>query len=995
LEIIHPINLEKTDCQGTGLPFSCFFFLTFFLFCSLSGHSSERVSDDQISVSFVRQRIELPEATTFFNVVKIENRGTNAFRGFFRVISPDGWNIIGGTSREITVSPGSELAIPLRFSMSGNIRGDVTYVVSAEVQSEQFYGFATSYVSIEPVSDWDMRVNTSELFISESRPIGDFLVRLVNRGNVDELIRMDMDIGGLVSLGSDLDNTGLLFVDLPAYADTTVRFFVSLRKDIPWSEQQVMKRNWRESTVYLQATAAEKTLYAGIRVTELSSSYYNETPYHNSPLNADLSFFNLLSYQKPKMSGKVHGRLQFPNERGMNYYFGFNNIYFNKESNRSFDLLRNFRYRVNYADRNTTARFSDRISTGQLHSLSGTGISATQKIGSSSLSMGASYNPFGDNYGIHAGLTSLLGRISANAGATIESTRDSQFNHYSLHLGSTAGFRGGHSIRVQTVGSMSRFSQHAYSTADTSALGFAYRIGYQLRRSRYSLRLDNLNTRYSYLRNSGINRIDGNFYYLFNDKLRLHSYYNRNSYITSRYPYNFYFPGNKNLNENARIFLAYSRGNIIYQAGPQYISTIRNNFNPVTGVLNRYEYFQPGFVASATFRLGPFRSLTPNISFNAMDFSYSSSSAGDDGAGSSRGWQYTAGLNYYSRELKVSAIYSSGESSEIYRSAVVTGDPVISQAFHIRPYYERYINRERIRLNGYLNYSYYMPSQRENVILNLASDFFFGKGRSIFTSFNIYRTTRMDPQAGSITNRSINVMVGLRIAFDVQQFNYKHHDLRLVGFNDRDGNGLKNADERPVGDILVNISRDPLKNEGIKTGFSEINLLTDPMGEVFYGKIPEGVYDLSLTPLSSLDERYFLHGEKQILEIKRDTLYHLPLIESNSIRGKIIMDRDPNSNEGRISLEGVRISATSEKGDTYTTLTSANGSFILNVPRGTRYKVSIYNVFGEQFMLERGEFEVEFGENRIIELEFVFREIRRGIQFREGEELFRFNIKRD
>lgn len=60
--------------------------------------------------------------------------------------------------------------------------------------------------------------------------------------------------------------------------------------------------------------------------------------------------------------------------------------------------------------------------------------------------------------------------------------------------------------------------------------------------------------------------------------------------------------------------------------------------------------------------------------------------------------------------------------------------------------------------------------------------------------------------------------------------------------------------------------------------------------------------------------------------------------------------------------------------------------------KASSYKVSIYNVYGESFRLERGSFNIQFGDNKTINLDFKFTEQRRAIQFLEGEELFQFNL---
>jgi hypothetical protein len=192
----------------------------------------------------------------------------------------------------------------------------------------------------------------------------------------------------------------------------------------------------------------------------------------------------------------------------------------------------------------------------------------------------------------------------------------------------------------------------------------------------------------------------------------------------------------------------------------------------------------------------------------------------------------------------------------------------------------------------------------------------------------------------------------------------------------------------------VNIARDPKKNMEDRTGFAEISMITDPTGEIYYTNLPEGVYDLTITPLSNLADLYFLHGQKQSIEVREDQVYYLPLVESYKIRGKIIIDRDPNSNEGVISPEGIRITATSENGEVYSTLSNSFGGYVLDLPKANVYEVNIYNVFGENFRLERGSYKVQFTENRSIHIDFKFTERRRGIQFNEEEPIFDFNLDR-
>jgi len=254
---------------------------------------------------------------------------------------------------------------------------------------------------------------------------------------------------------------------------------------------------------------------------------------------------------------------------------------------------------------------------------------------------------------------------------------------------------------------------------------------------------------------------------------------------------------------------------------------------------------------------------------------------------------------------------------------------------------------------------------------------------------------RVDEEVGRVAMRDVNMLTGIRKSFDIQQPGLKYYDLTIVGFNDQNGNGVKDPNEKPIPNVLIKIIRDPKKNLVQQSGFSEISLITDPNGEIYYERIPEGLYKLNITALSNLEDLFFLNGENQEMEVHDDMVHYLPLVESYRIKGRVIVDRDPNSNEGKINLEGIRVTAVSENGDTYSALTDRYGSYVLSLPRATNYEVTIYNVFGEQFVLEQGKFRVQFSANKTINLDFKFTEKRRQMQYREGEQFFDFNLRRE
>ena len=980
---------------------TCRYRISFALLLLLSllpfnGFSQEEKQDSLSTLRFLKTDVELAQPGSYFNVLEVKNNGEDPLSGLVRIDCPESWHFIGPAADTLTVPPGGSRLFPVRISIPGNTIGGISFVIGAELFGEGLYDYANSYISIKRKSRWEMRLNTSQVYLSDFRPFGEFLVSLDNTGNSNELVKLSFDMGGLLEFRDEIEADSFQYVDVPPYKDTSLMFRIQRRDDLSYAESQALKTTWRSRSLNIRATTTDHSDFGSVRATALESSIVNRLPILNSPFNAEVTVYNLLSQQRKKMSTRLFGKILFPESQQLSYSLGYYNLYFDPDMNRSIDLYQQLRYMISYTDTRSSVWLGDRLGIGSLHSLTGRGVKASHMLNERNrIMLNVVQHPYAKNIGGFAGYGGRIGDVAWNTGITLETTTNQLFSHYSFHLGGTYRLKQKHSFNIETATSLSKYSDSRYLTDDTTVIGVAYHIIYGYNGSRLRINFDNTNTLYTYLRNSGMNRINFSGTYKFKDNLQLKARYYRSQYTSTRYPYNFVFPENININDNARLLFSVNRGRVIYNGGPHYIGTIRNTYVPTGDYRTRFVNFQPGVIGSATIRLSNRRSITPNASFNTMFYSYDKYTQGEELSPLENKWAYTVGINYYDQALKLNAYYTSAEAGDIYRTAVIDRDPVINQAFHFRPYYERYFLKETLRLSAYFNYSYYMPSLRENILLNLTGDIYVNYSWNFFASFNVYRISRKDVQTGRITSHDLNLILGIRKAFDIQQPRLGYYDLTIVGFNDLDGDGVKSREEKPISNVLVNISRDPYKNVETKTGFAEVGMITDPQGEIYYENIPVGIYDLSILPISNLGNLYLLHGEHQTLEINGDMIYYLPLVESYKIKGKIIIDRDPNSTEGVVSPEGIRITAVSESGETYTALSSSFGTYVLDLPKANTYEVSIYNVFGENFRLERGMYRVQFTENKVINLDFKFTEQRRGIQFNGSEEYYQFKLEND
>jgi hypothetical protein len=349
--------------------------------------------------------------------------------------------------------------------------------------------------------------------------VGSFRLSLENKGNSNELIKLKFEKGELLRFQTFIEADSILFIELPAYTDTLLNFNISQRKDLSYAETRALQQNWRSTSVYIEASTTEKKEYSGIRVVPLESTKYNTLPLRSSPLNLDLTLFNLLSYQRPKTSVRVHGKVLFPEQQQVQYSFGMFNLYFDPEMYENLDLYQMLRFMVRYNDPKTQVWIGDRLGTGNLHTMTGRGVRAQHTIKDNyNIYFNLIQNPYGPNIGSFVGFNTMLGKVAVNTGVTLESSGGGARNYYSLHLGGTYRFLRHHTIRLQTATTINRFASDRYLSSDTTVIGVAYRLGYFFNNNRLRFRIDNTNTNLTYLKNAGINRLDLDLSYKINDR---------------------------------------------------------------------------------------------------------------------------------------------------------------------------------------------------------------------------------------------------------------------------------------------------------------------------------------------------------------------------------------------------------------------------------------------------------------------------------------------
>jgi len=960
-----------------------------FISFSFQNNCFSQENINPLQIEFVKTSDSLKTAELYFNVLKIVNNSSKPQIGEVVFTVPENWNTFSVPSTQTIVNPNDTVWIPLRVSPTADAMGGITYVINATFKTKSKQISANTYLTLPSKVKWEFTTNKTSIYFTENNPVATFKIKLSNKGNTNELIKLNLKLGKLLAFADNKNNESVEYIELPAFKDTIISEAVTSQKSLSFEEKTRYQNNWKESAINVTASTEKTEKSAAITIRKLNSTFINQRAQNSTPLNFDYQVYNLMSSQQPRSNFKLFGSILFPENREIEYMSGVQNIYYNRAANQNFDIDRQLIYTIRYKDKRNRVELGYNVNGGTLHSLNGRGLVGNFKVSNNTkLSYALTQNPFSQSIGGNVGVSTVIKSIALNTDVTHENNSILKYSATSVNLGTGFSFLKNHSLSLQVLGSQSNYN--LASGRDTTVLGFSFKTDYSMRYKKFDLRLSAFSSMYNYIRNSGFENIYLDSKYTLNDKVRFSIYGNRQRYATTRYPYNFYSDPNFNNTDYLRLTTSISGGNVIYQVGPNYNGSVRQFVNTVSGYKSEYKTYQPGIWAAATYKLNGYRSITPNITISNLRFYYNTEDPALVNYSLNKNIYYSAGINYYDSHWRVNAYYSSGTVSDLYRSVQIDEQPTLSRSIQLRPSYENYFFNRTVRLSAYMNYAYYMPSGRENISYNIKYDQFIKGGWMMSFSGFIYSNSRITDDLGRVSTKDLNFMVGITKSFNIQQPRLKYYNFKTVFYNDLDGNRQKSDNEPPVSNVLVKIEKNRELSKG-QSQIPEVELISDANGQISFENLPQDFYSLSFNPLVNLESLYFLDGATQNYNNDKKRTLYIPLAESYRIKGRIIVIRDPNSSEGKINLNGIRITASSAKGETYSVLTDNFGGYIITVPNAEKFKVTVNNVFGEQFQIDNDETDIQFVQNKTINLDFTFYEKKRGIQFENGTNLYNFS----
>lgn len=969
-----------------------------------------------VSLEFVKEKVEHSPDSTYFNILKITNNNGNPIQGTVRISVPQGWKLISDEETAVNVSPGNTQYIPIRVSLARTALGGVSYLINATLHSNrslfpdknQTSVSKACYIIVPQKRQWDFYAIQRTIYFDRYSPYSPLKLKLVNKGNGTEVVKLEFEIGSSLEMYGSLGNIHYTSVALRPLCDTIISFPI---KYIPAAdESDLWNRDFRKLTVRITATVDSIIKKTSVNFKYLESTYYNLLMDKVTPLTVELQLQNILSDVSPRMLMAAYGTIFLKNDDVIDYNVRFYNIPFEGYTNMNAGdyFWRNSRMWAGYRSQKWEVKVGDINSYGSgFFGIYGRGIGGKYAINSTNRIGGAFTAAIG--VPIYSGNifheTMLPKSISLKTSLNLIADNYNLLKTYGATVHLNYPFLPGHNISLLLASSLTQHNYTNQSFLDpngnyvvtndpgVSRLGFAGQLGYQMHVKKVSAGVNVLLASKDFSQYfSGKLNINGNAQYFINKKYYLLG--SSSLYLQDPHMYNrgILFPENKYFSGVHKVEIANRVTNkLTFFTGPEleHYSYTALKINRLTGdsTYTHFKTISPKLSLRCSYKnntsgfINPYLLAGYTIVTDAED---STLILPPSFVPRKTFFNAKAGLNVIQGNWGINVFYYLGPYSLVTQSDYYYFGRY-SKSLRIMPFFQKYFFNKTLLLSSYDSYYYEVLSNSERIALNARLQFFLGHDWTFFVDNNLYMSSLVSAEGQKVYSRSYYLSVGVKKAFDIPQPRVKYYNLKIICYRDINGNQVMDGNEQGLSDIVISIDKQAQFDSITKLSkrdpgqFSPAEMVTDNFGQVLYYHIPEGEVNISVFPLQNLKDVFILNGQKQSLNIRRDTTYYIPFAQSYRVIGRVILNRDEYSSAGSMPLANIRITATDSVGNNFPALTSADGSYTLYVPKAGEYKVTINNIFSDQFVLEEPQYTVSFNGAKEFMVDFIFSEKKRAM----------------
>lgn len=935
-----------------------------------------------IDLTFLKKSVETESNKSFFNVVTIKNNGTKSESFILNISVPQGWKVLGEEQQELFINPSDSVIIPLRVSTHGKVKGDIGYSVIASITDSRGNTIKNEYCFVKIKSKEDLRVSVpiGSNYFDQRTGLSSFSVDVSNNGNKEELVNLFFNLEKGIGLGdASLENFSSDII-VPPYTDTTLLFRVRLKPDFIEG-----KESYR---LMFRAETPAKSFSQSVWFRSLNSDYINYIPPTDKIAIIEFTAQGLMSEgREPNYVLYLHGKTLLKNNN--NLYYQYRNL--SSKSSEDFYRYNHMYIGANYKKWNFEVGDSY---MNQEASLYGRGVTLGYRNTRFYANTIANRNirNDADNFGFFTGYR-FATSSSYNLGFLYNNNRQREIESIIATIEPKVKI-GRHSVSLllaanplkQNIdGEKSRFeysSEFRYSSnIDRLRTSFRLRYATPFYYGNYKGRL--MGTLNSYYEINSRNRI--NFFSIINNNVK----------PVTRNDFTIY--ENRNNNFNSRLFHSWDvtpKVNLYY--GPSYERYQKNQIANDNPLANDFISQTAGLLVGSRFRFDdPYTSLSPRITIGNVNINDYPRLYGENPAlydGFKNYFIYYLDVNFRARKWYVVASYESGPRN-IYSQFNYFFIGRTTRTLRLMPSYNAFIYKNIMHLDARVSFNNDMILKNSFVNTSLLFTWYMPRYWSSFVNA-YYTITNRTTSSGVEAYQSLYLEAGIRKELNFAHPRVSYHNLGITLFKDLNGNYKQEPNEPGISDVIVTLIKERTQNkENIPGDVGNIELMSNYLGQVVFTDIPNGIYKVQFTPIGKDVGAFTKSTEELTINLQQNTTELFPFVEKNKVFGKIILNRSRLSGLGKIDLSNVRITVTDSHGRSFSALTNGNGEFTLFAPITDEYIININNIFYENFDLRQNNFLVQFNGYKQFEVNFVFDEKVRRINFAATDSDIRSGIQ--
>ncbi|MGE0079191.1 MAG: OmpA family protein [Bacteroidales bacterium] len=958
-------HIPSHSCNKRILSFT--FFIIFSLYCSKSFGQYFLYTDPKVNIetSFIKHSIEAKAKQVVFNGLRIKNNSNKSENLTLNITVPQGWNVIGDEKIELTLAPLDSIIIPIRVAVGTQVKGNIGYSIIASISDYKGNTVKNEYcfVKIPRLYDLQIKIIGGISYFETTTLRSEFSVLVKNRGNREEPINIYMDGSGLLSIESPENNTYAEDITIKPYSDSIITYKVLL-KQTEYFGKNMFPLLTRISTI---DSVYNKTIW----FKKLDSKFANSISSKEKPLSIELTAQGLLEETRdPVISAIVEGKVLFNGNNDVYYY------YRNFASSTREDLYKSTRMYLGVDLNRWNIEIGDSYRTMESLMLGRGGYVAYNGMHSKvELIANKNIRTDDENYGstyslILSPTKKIFTGLTYNKGSQID------FKSKLGYAGGNFVFKKRHSLYFllgynqldREVDNRKSHNEYGGEIRYNSSVGATYN----------SLRLL-YHTPLYYSPQAGRLDFSSSVQWELNMKNRI--LFQLSEYENTRPQIEDKITISKSIAKSGEakvehIYRISQTTNLYWGPAFRKNSIAGLTTIPDGKVLESYNYLMT---------LGARIKLPNNNIFISPKIEISKSKIANnpfDNSNSKSNFSYQYfSLNLRSKILNLIAFYTAGPRNiNEQLSYAYLNRP--NRKLQVMPSIEMFVYKNIVRLNLGLSYTNDIETKFSYSSLTGQVTCFFPHDWKFYVLAVYSLQKRTTSQDYTETYQTFYAEASLRKEFSFQHPRVKYHDVELSFFKDFDGNYVQDENEPGIKNVLVRIEKSRSNVIGnIPSDIVNADLLSDNSGKVLIEKIPEGIYTISYNPIGKEIGNFSKAKENVELIVDKSGTYYFPFVEKNKVFGKIILNRSKLSGLGNVDISNIRITATDSRGNTFTTLTDKNGEFLIYAPVTDEYIVNINNIFYENFDLRQNNFRVQFNGYKQFEVNFVFDEKVRRINF--------------